>query len=289
MEFIQDNWISILMFLAFAFFFGFVKGRGRRCADADGAGDNKKRTICGKIGCIAILTAIAWTLLFAVRAFTYEEVAVTNGGTIKGSVKLAGPAPRLVPPKITKFKDICRDVPNETLVLGPGRGLRYAVVTLENISRGRPLERETLHEMDNVNCRFAPRVIAAEVGQFMVFKNSDPILHTAHALFKGDQPQFNVGLYPGRISRKPVTNSGIVKIVCEVHPWMTAYAAISDHPYHAVTDIYGHYLIQDVPPGTYRLTLWHESLGVEEKKVEVKPGTVSEIDFTVSASAGEKK
>src|SRR6185369_4494935 len=125
-------------------------------------------------------------------------------------------------PSISKFKEICKDVPNESIVLGPGQGLRYAVVTLEGIAKGRPLEREVVHEIDNVKCRFAPRVIAAEVGQFVVFKNSDPILHTAHALFHGDQPQFNIGLYPGRVSRKPLTAPGIVQIICEVHPWMSA-------------------------------------------------------------------
>lgn len=229
------------------------------------------------------------TLFFSLPSFGYEEIAVANGGAIRGTVTLDGKAPKLPPPSITKFKEICKDVPNESVVLGPGRGVRYAVITLEGLSKGRPLEREVVHEIDNVRCRFAPRVIAAEIGQFVVFKNSDPILHTAHALFNGDQPQFNIGLYPGRVSRKPLTAPGIVKIICEVHPWMSAYIAVTDHPYHAVTDIYGEYLLQDVPPGVYRLTLWHETLGKQEKKVEVKAGSVAQIDFSVSENAGSKK
>lgn len=232
---------------------------------------------------------VALLLLFPSISFAYEEIAVSNGGTIKGIVKLDGALPNRPPPAITKFKEFCKDVPNETVVLGPARGLRYAVVSLEGLSRGRPLEREVLHEIDNVKCRFAPRVLAAEVGQFVVFKNSDPILHTAHALFQDGQPQFNVGLYPGRISRKPLTTPGIVQIICEVHPWMSAYIAISDHPYHAVTDVYGEYLIQDVPPGVYRLKLWHETLGTQEKKVEVKAASVTEINFTVAEKTGGKK
>jgi len=233
---------------------------------------------------------IAVFLLFsATLSFSYDEVAVTNGGTIKGTVRFTGKPPKLAPPTLTKFKEICHGVPNESLVTGPGAGLRYAVVSLEGIAKGRPIEREVLHEIDNVKCRFAPHAIVAEVGQFVVFKNSDPILHTAHALFKGEQPQFNVGLYPGRISRKPLTTPGIVKIICEVHPWMSAYVAVSDHPYHAVTDTYGEYLIQDVPPGVYQLKLWHETLGVQEKKVEVKPATVTQADFALSENGREKK
>ena len=103
------------------------------------------------------------------------------------------------------------------------------------------MEKETVHELDNVKCRFAPRVQAASIGQFVLLKNSDPILHTAHALFTNEQPQFNVGLYPGRSSRKPLVAAGLVKIRCEVHPWMTAYIVVTEHPYHAVSDFYGEY------------------------------------------------
>jgi hypothetical protein len=81
----------------------------------------------------------------------------------------------------------------------------------------------------------------------------------------------------------------MVKIVCEVHPWMSAYIHVTEHPYHAVTDIYGEYEIRDVPPGSYRLKVWHESLGVQERQVEVKGGTPSRVDFTLSSPSGAKR
>ena len=109
------------------------------------------------------------------------------------------------------------------------------------------------------------------------------------AYYHDGQPQFNVGLYPGKVSRKPLVSPGIVKILCEVHPWMTAYIVVTEHPYHAVTDVFGEYEIRDVPPGTYRLKVWHESLGTEEKQVEVKGGTISKADFSLSLSQGVKK
>lgn len=218
----------------------------------------------------------------------YEEIVVTNGGIISGAVRVQGKVPKLAPLQITKFKEFCRNVPNESLVVGPSQGVRYAVVTLEGVTKGKAVERETIHELDNVKCRFVPHVLVAGVGQFIVLKNSDPILHTAHALFK-DQPHFNVGLYPGRVSRKPLASAGTAKILCEVHPWMTAYIAVTDHPYHAITDLYGEYQIQDVPPGTYKLKIWHELLGAQEKSVEVKGGSTSKIDFVLTAGVGAKK
>lgn len=219
----------------------------------------------------------------------YEEIAFKDGATIRGIVKVEGKLPKLPPLQITKYREVCRDVPNESLIVGHGQGLRYAVITLEGITKGKAVERETVHELDNVKCRFSPHVQAASVGQFVVLKNSDPILHTAHAVFANEQPQFNVGLYPGRVSRKPLVAAGVVKIRCEVHPWMSAYIVVTEHPYHAISDIYGEYELTDIPAGHYQLKVWHESLGTQEKRVEVKPAAMQKVDFTFTPAAGVKK
>jgi plastocyanin len=219
----------------------------------------------------------------------YEEIVVKDGGAIRGTVKVEGQISKLPPLELTKFKEVCKDVPNETVVVGPRGGLRYAVVTLEDITRGKAVERETVHELDNIECRFSPHVQAASVGHFVAIKNSDPILHTAHAVFANEQPQFNVGLYPGRTSRKPLVAAGMVKIRCEVHPWMAAYIMVTEHPYHAVSDVYGEYELRDVPSGVYRLKVWHESLGTQEQRIEVKPTEAKTVDFTFTPSAGGKE
>jgi len=220
---------------------------------------------------------------------SYEEIVITNGGTIRGTVKVNGNFPKLSPLQISKFKEICKDVPNESLIIGPDQELRYAVVTLEGISKGKAVEKESVHEIDNSRCRFVPHVLAASVGQFVLLKNTDPILHTAHAYFTAGQPQFNVGLYPGKVSRKPLVSAGVVKIVCEVHSWMSAYIVVAEHPYQAITDTYGEYLISEISPGSYRLKVWHESLGTQEKQVEVKPGGSHNVDFVFAPTSGVKK
>jgi plastocyanin len=236
-----------------------------------------------------LCVGISFIVLFSSASAAYEEIAVKDGATIQGTVKLEGKLTKLPPLQITKSKEICRNVPNETLIVGAGQGIRYAVVSLEGITKGVAVEKEAVHEMDNSGCRFVPHVLAASVGQFVVFKNSDPILHTAHALFAGGQPQFNVGLYPGKVSRKPLVTPAVVKVVCEVHPWMSAYIVVADHPYHSVTDVYGEYLINDIPAGSYRLKVWQEILGSQEKTIEVKPGSSNKIDFILAAKPEVKK
>ena len=243
---------------------------------------------------VILLTGLSLALLLcgtSPRALlAYEEIVVKDGATIRGTVMIEGKLGKLPPLQVTKYKEVCKDVPNESLVVGPGQGLRYAVITLEGIVRGKPVEKETLHELDNLHCRFMPHVLAASVGQFVVLKNSDPILHTAHASFSSaEQPQFNVGLYPGRVSRKPLITAGVVKIRCEVHPWMAAYIVVTEHPYHAISDIYGEYELTDVPAGVYQLKVWHESLGTQEKRLEVKPAATQKVDFNFTAPLGVKK
>jgi hypothetical protein len=243
-----------------------------------------KQQKLGGLGLVALLFVALPSTLHA-----YDEIVVKDGAKIHGAVKVEGKLPKLPPLQISKYKEVCKDVPNESLIVGPAQGLRYAVVTLEGVGKGKAVEKETVHELDNIKCRFSPHVQAASVGQFVVIKNSDPILHTAHALFTNEQPQFNVGLYPGRVIRKPLIAAGIVKIGCEVHPWMTAYIAVAEHPYHTISDIYGEYELTDIPPGTYQLKVWHESLGTQEKRIEVKPAAAQKVDFTFTPSPGVKK
>ena len=236
----------------------------------------------------ATIRLVLWLCVLAFlfpqsRVFA-AEAAAAHGGTITGFVKLEGSAPKLPPLQIVKSKDVCKNVSNETLVVGPGKGIRYAVITLEGVPASEAVEAEAVHELDNAGCRFVPHVQAMQINQSLVLKNTDPILHTDHAFFQGTQPQFNVGLYPGKVMRKPMVSPGVVKIQCDVHPWMSAYVIVTENPYHAVSDVYGEYQIGDVPPGVYRVKVWHERLGTQEKKIEVKAGATSKLDFAFTAA-----
>jgi hypothetical protein len=70
---------------------------------------------------------------------------------------------------------------------------------------------------------------------------------------------------------------------------MSAYIVVTDNPYHAITDLYGEYDIRDIPPGNYKLRVWHETLGTQEKQIEVKGGAATKMDFVLSVTPGGKK
>jgi hypothetical protein len=204
-----------------------------------------------------------------------------SAGTVDGTVRLAGTVPARPPQEVFKNREICGDsLPDQQLVVGPGGGLRYAVVTIVGVLGGKKPERDLTLVLDNRGCRFEPHVQTAEVGQWLELRNSDPILHNADARI-GQETLFNVALTPGRQLRKPLARAGLVAIVCDVrHTWMSAFVDVADHPYHTVTDAYGAYEIRDVPPGTYTLRVWHEELGTREQPLTVKEGETATADVT---------
>jgi hypothetical protein len=69
---------------------------------------------------------------------------------------------------------------------------------------------------------------------------------------------------------------------------MHGYLFVTEDPYHAVTDGGGRFVIDEVPPGTYTIAVWHEILGNRERQVTVAPGETVTVDFTLDAVAPEK-
>jgi hypothetical protein len=75
-----------------------------------------------------------------------------------------------------------------------------------------------------------------------------------------------------------------IRVTCDVHSWMEAWIVVTEHPYCVASDEKGAFELTDVPPGTYTLRLWHESLGEAEQQVTVKPNAESRVEFTLRAT-----
>jgi hypothetical protein len=77
----------------------------------------------------------------------------------------------------------------------------------------------------------------------------------------------------------------MLKLGCDVHRWMTAYVGVLTHPYFAVSSRGGTFEIGQVPVGTYTIRAWHERYGELVKRVSVKAGATTTIDFGYAAAA----
>jgi plastocyanin len=206
----------------------------------------------------ALVVALGALVLVAVPSFAYEVATVQDGGTVTGTVKFVGTPPKLDPIPVNKNRDVCGDhKPAEALVLSADRGVKGSVILIEGVARGKKGGNEVV--LDNHQCVFVSHVSAATVGERVAIRNSDPILHNTHG-YLGTPTVFNVALpTKGQVIEvtKYLKKPGVVRVVCDAHPHMSAWMIVHDSPYYAVTDDKGAFRITDVPPGTYKVTMWH--------------------------------
>ena len=62
---------------------------------------------------------------------------------------------------------------------------------------------------------------------------------------------------------------------------MVGYILVTDE-IGAVTDSDGHFELIDIIPGTYKLNVWHETLGITSKKINVTPGKSSRVTLSLN-------
>ncbi|HTT63925.1 MAG TPA: carboxypeptidase regulatory-like domain-containing protein [Bryobacteraceae bacterium] len=138
------------------------------------------------------------------------------------------------------------------------KDFKDVVVWLEPANREAPHRIPLRHfKMVQKNKHFNPHVLAIPVGATVDFPNEDPIFHNVFSNYSGQI--FDLSLYRPYTSRDVVfTRPGIVRVFCNIHPTMSAVIAVLDTPWFAVSKASGEFAIRDVPPGNYRLHIFHE-------------------------------
>jgi hypothetical protein len=217
----------------------------------------------------------------------YKVVPVENGGWITGRVAYTGPRAERKEIMPTVDAPVCGQhgmIPSDELVFSSGGGLQYAVVRLTNITAGRPASDIPPTLFLQKGCMFSPHVFAVAVGTTVKERNTDGILHNVHT-HSLRNPSVNFA-HPPSVPEVPLatfTAPESVKVTCDVHAWMSAWIWVSRHPYIAVTGADGTYKIAGVPPGQYRLEVWHESLGKNSRDVTVAAGKETRLDMSLPA------
>lgn len=224
------------------------------------------------------LLAVSSLGLFACHP---ASAAARHPGRVTGRVTLSGEAPPPEPaPQVPRDK-ICAEGPSEpSLALGPGREVANAVVTLE--AKGAHVEPVKDAVLDQKGCAYKPRVQVLPVGSEIALQNSDPVLHNVHS-YAGDDTLFNVAepLQGQRIKQK-LDKPGLLRVGCDVHPWMRAWIDVVDTPYYALTGPDGRFSLEGVPPGTYTVSVWHERLAPATQKVTVPANGTATLNVKLS-------
>ncbi|MGD8495906.1 MAG: carboxypeptidase regulatory-like domain-containing protein [Gemmatimonadales bacterium] len=217
----------------------------------------------------------------------YAASDVTAGGVVRGTIRFTAAPPPPDTVAINQDTATCgasRVV--EPVRVGREAGLADAVVSLIGVERGKPwpaaAEPPTL---DQHGCRFTPHIAIVQVGQPVRIVNSDPLSHNVHTAAFDNRPVNRT--QPAGASPIELRFDAAEKIhlKCDLHPWMSAWIVASEHPYVAVTDETGGFTLAGVPPGTYTLEVWHETLGTRSATVNITAGSAATIDFDLAAGS----
>lgn len=207
-----------------------------------------------------------------------------HGGTIVGRVTFQGGVPPSKVHKVTQNPKICGTTRTaQPLILdGSSKGVRDAVVSLENLKKSPAKGPDEKVTISNRNCAYVPRISTITVGQFLEIKNEDPLLHNTH-IWLGKKTIINVAqVAGGRPIKKRIKRSGLMRVKCDRHKFMEAYLVAFDHPYYSLTNDSGQFHIMGVPPGRHEVTVWHETLGTLKKEITVLAGGEVSVTFEYS-------
>ena len=139
------------------------------------------------------------------------------------------------------------------------------------------------HLLDQAGCQYTPHVSGMMVGQKLVIRNSDPTLHNVHAMPAANS-EFNSGQPFQGMELEHTFDSAevMVPFKCDVHPWMSSYMAVLEHPFFGVSGNDGSFSIDNLPAGDYVLEAWHETLGTQTQSVTVADGASVDVTFDYS-------
>jgi plastocyanin len=139
-------------------------------------------------------------------------------------------------------------------------------------------------DMDQRNMQFVPHVLPIVAGTTVRFLNSDP---TSHNVFSPDREKYDLGTWPQGQSKThtfaacPKAPCVYVQL-CRIHPEMEAYVVVLQNPFFAVTGADGKFSIDNVPPGSYALAVWHAKGKAQPKPVTVDGAKSAVVDFVLS-------
>jgi plastocyanin len=216
------------------------------------------------------------------KAPVSASLDLSQAGTISSVIKFIGVVPP--PKKITATPECVaangKPLLTEGLISRDGK-LQNVFVWISEGMEGKnfPISSEEV-VVDQRECAYRPHVVGVQVGQPITFLNSDSFVHNVHSMAKENE-KFNLSLSNKnqKITRRLMKPEIMLRSKCDIHPWMSGFIGVVSHPYFGVSNKKGEVVLYQVPPGTYTISAWHETLGVKTQKVELGQKGNQKIEF----------
>jgi hypothetical protein len=174
-------------------------------------------------------------------------------------------------------------------VVGADKGLANVFVYIKSTELKAPPSSGETKLLDQIGCMYEPYVMGVVTSEKFNIRNSDPLLHNVHATPKPGtgNKEFNFGQpVKGQVNPKQFDYPEVLlRMKCDVHPWMFAYVGVCTHPYFAVTGKDGSFKITGVPAGKYTVEAFHLKAGAKTMEVALGADDKKTVDFTLDAPA----
>jgi len=199
---------------------------------------------------------------------------------IRGRVLLDTDAPDLPQIVVDKSVDFCSEKVTDPLLIVQDRRVQGAVVSIDWDGEMLITEQPEPVSLQSRRCLFQPRIQGAQVGTFLTLNSGDEIVHNPHGWWNDTKTVFNITLLnPSLKFKRKLKWDGIYRVECDTHTWMKAYILVFKHPFYAVTDAKGGFMLENIPVGSHTLRIWHEVLGEQTLIVIVEPNKDTQVVF----------
>jgi plastocyanin len=211
---------------------------------------------------VKLAARIAFLSLLSCLAFASAEA-----GVIRGVVRLATPAGKAS--VNSKLQERARRAERAAV--------QEAVVYLDAIPEKvekKIAGKDTVARMAQAFGRFIPGTLAVPAGTTVEFENQDRVYHNAFSV--SATKKFDVGKYPPRGSRQvKFDRPGEVKLFCDIDPEETGFVFVTPNRAFVQPDSAGAFQFPKLPPGKYKVRVWHPSRSRTSREVEMpKKGDV---------------
>jgi len=156
------------------------------------------------------------------------------------------------------------------------------VIFLEPAGAGKGTVRPTDVQIAMQSKQFVPRVRVVTTGSRVNFPNQDPFRHNVFSNTPGGT--FDLGLYPRGTARAAAfRRAGVYPIFCNIHSRMSAFVVAVATPHYTQAQADGSWSIEGVPPGHYKLRVWHERTPERSRQVTIAGEPLSGLDEQLDA------
>jgi hypothetical protein len=202
---------------------------------------------------IFITTLLSFTSL-SVESNAYQEMEVTNGGSIQGKATMIGemPYPRVYHLILFPNIDMCAEVDTDDEMnrvlddfkISEDGGLKDVVITLEHVEAGKPFNKKPIL-IASEDCKFTPDVNAVRQGEAFQVNNLDAVMHNSQ-VYQAERGKI--------IQNLPVPPEGVTNGK-----------------------------IDNIPPGDYNLHAWHYLMKPQNQRIHVAKNGTIDVNFEFDA------